>query len=552
MKLSIKENLTWLFKLKKQLIYSVLLIIFFTFLLIILFLSFNVKKTFLKNAERASFELVKTIQMSIRGLMIMRNPDFIQSTIENIKTEEVDINDIVGIHILDVSGKIIYSSEKDLINKRYDKLQDRSCSICHKKIGEAPSISSIEFDKNNQRILRVISTMPNEPECYGCHPKEQRITGKLIIDKSMKHIESEIFKIQSFIVGIGIFCFALLSITVGGTIGNKIEKYINEIVLKNRELSILYNMMGKLSKTIDFDELKTAVFEIIKDTFDADEVNIIVKKEELGYRCFTWNNKENTINRKKIDEDSSLYIITRQWYENNFNECVISHDRKEIYIPIEKNKIKMALIVLRNEQKMFTHAQFSLSQVVKEHISVAFENARLYYIAITDELTKLYTQRHFRFCIEREYLNYEKFGAKFSLLICDIDNFKKINDTFGHLVGDTVLLGVAKTILNSIRDNDLAFRYGGEEFAVILPATDLESGKMVAERIRENVESMIYDKGNNNIKVTISIGCASCPSNADTIRNLILLADEALYCAKRTGKNKVITADEMENICKRL
>jgi diguanylate cyclase (GGDEF)-like protein len=105
--------------------------------------------------------------------------------------------------------------------------------------------------------------------------------------------------------------------------------------------------------------------------------------------------------------------------------------------------------------------------------------------------------------------------------------------------------------MNSIRDNDLAFRYGGEEFAVLLPSTDLDAGQMVAERIRENVENTIYDKGNNNVRVTISIGCACCPRNADTIRSLITIADEALYCAKRTGKNKVILADDVKVICKK-
>jgi len=310
-------------------------------------------------------------------------------------------------------------------------------------------------------------------------------------------------------------------------------------------------MMGKLSKTIDFDELKVAVFEIIKDTFNADEVNVIMKKEGVGFRCFTWNRKEDNINRKKIDEESELYGITKLWDDGEIKKSFLSENKKEIYIPIERNNIKMALIVAKNEISGFTDAQLSITEVVKEHISVAFENARLYYLAITDELTKLYTQRHFRFCIEKEYLNYEKFGQKFTLLLCDIDNFKKINDTFGHPVGDNVLYGISRTIMNSIRDNDLAFRYGGEEFSVLLPSTDIESGKMVAERIRENVEMTIYDKGNNNIRVTISIGCACCPSDAIKIRDLITLADEALYCAKKTGKNRVIAANEVEILCKK-
>lgn len=546
---SIKENLTWLYKIKKNLLLTILSVIFFIFLGIILFLNFNVKKIFLKNSERNSYELVNAIQMSIRGLMITRNPEFIQNTIENIKIES-EINDITGIHILDVNGRVIYSSEREMINKKYDKYQDRSCILCHNKINNSPSISSIEFIRNGERILRVVSVIPNESACYACHPRSQKITGKLIIDKTMEHVESELLKIQNIIIGIGIVCFAILSLIVGGVVGSRIQNFIREILVKNKELLILYNMMGKLSKTIDFEELKVAVFEIIKDTFDADEVNIIMRKEGIGFRCFTWNREGNAINRRKLDEDSDLFKVTRLWNEGNIQKCILSDDRKEVYMPIEKNNVNMALIVIKKNNDKFTDAQLVLQQVIKEHISIAFENARLYYIAITDELTKLYTQRHFRFCIEREYLNYEKFGEKFTLLLCDIDNFKKINDNLGHLVGDSVLAGVAKSVMHSIRDNDLAFRYGGEEFAILLPSTDLESGKMVAERIRENVEMSIYDKGNSNVKVTISIGCACCPKNANTIRELISLADEALYCAKRYGKNRVITADEIRMFCK--
>lgn len=334
-KVAIKDSLNWLYKVKKQLLYTILLVIFFIFFAIIVFLNFNVKKNFLKNSERDSFELVNAIQMSIRGLMITRNPDFIQSTIENIKVES-DINDIIGIHILDINGRVVYSSEKDLISKRYDRFQDKSCILCHKKIDESPSISSIEFTRNSDRILRVISILPNEPACYGCHPKNQKITGKLIIDKSMKQIEAELFKIQSIILGIGIICFVLLSFIIVSIVGSKIEKFISEILLKNKELSILYNMMEKLSKTIDFDELKVAIFEIIRETFEADEVNIIMKKEGVGFRCFTWNKIENTINRRKVDEDSYLYNVTRLWDEDGIKKSYLSDDKKEIYIPIEK------------------------------------------------------------------------------------------------------------------------------------------------------------------------------------------------------------------------
>jgi diguanylate cyclase (GGDEF)-like protein len=103
---------------------------------------------------------------------------------------------------------------------------------------------------------------------------------------------------------------------------------------------------------------------------------------------------------------------------------------------------------------------------------------------------------------------------------------------------------VARGIVDSLRDNDdLAFRYGGEEFSVILPSAGLRGGTLVAERIRENISKSVFEKGSYNLKVTLSIGVSACPDNALTIKDLILGADKALYEAKKSGKNKVVVCE---------
>jgi diguanylate cyclase (GGDEF)-like protein len=111
------------------------------------------------------------------------------------------------------------------------------------------------------------------------------------------------------------------------------------------------------------------------------------------------------------------------------------------------------------------------------------------------------------------------------------------------VVGDGILRDVSRAIHVSIRDNDLAFRYGGEEFSVILPGTGPRGGRHVAERIRASVEATVFEKGKHNIRLTISIGSATCPDAAATVRDLILAADKRLYEAKKTGKNKVVAED---------
>ena len=182
--------------------------------------------------------------------------------------------------------------------------------------------------------------------------------------------------------------------------------------------------------------------------------------------------------------------------------------------------------------------------------SVSIENIsaheRVSEQAVTDELTGLPNNRAFRETIDREASRAERFGHELSLIILDVDNFKAVNDTYGHLQGDEVLRLIGKLLLEEPRAVDEPARYGGEEFVVALPETGTEGAVEIAERIRERLETSeipLLD-GNGVLKVTASFGTATVPLSASTVRQLFSAADEALYEAKRAGKNRVVTAPE--------
>lgn len=544
MKNSGETRLDWLYSLKKKILLGLFGILTLSIILTMVFIAVMLRDRLIKDSKHKTQELSNAIQSSLSSLMLKRDPDMIQGTIENIGSNN---HSILKAFILDKHGRIAYSSDKNEIGRILDRYKEESCLGCHQKTGTVPSDNTIIIYNNDSKLLRNVKVIYNSESCHGCHPKSDRINGKLIIDRSLKSTYSLITSIELMIFISGIVCIIFLIPFFSRVLTKGVNQYIDEIVHQNIELKLLYVMIERLSKTIDMEELKIIVIEIIKESLDADEVDVIFHKDTREYRVTAWSRDKGSVSRKKVDRDDPLFLIINNWLDGKITEEEISKDKNLIYLPIKKTDIDLALIIIRKTEGIFAPMRLGLLRIMSSHISVAFENAMLYHIAITDELTNLFTQRHFRTSIDRHFLDYEKYGEKLTLLMLDIDDFKKVNDTYGHMVGDSVLKDVAERIMLSIRDNDLAFRYGGEEFTVILPSTDSGGAKHVAERIREDIANHVFEDGTSNLKITVSIGVSTCPDNANTVRDLILTADQALYGAKHTGKNKVVVSEANKN-----
>jgi len=184
-----------------------------------------------------------------------------------------------------------------------------------------------------------------------------------------------------------------------------------------------------------------------------------------------------------------------------------------------------------------------------QQAAMAVEHARLYELAITDGLTRLFIHRYFQARLEEEILRAKRYHTTVSLILFDIDHFKKFNDTYGHQQGDIVLIEVAKVIKQTVRDTiDIPARYGGEEFTIILPETDGPGALLVAERLRKNVETHDFPGQEKPLHVTISLGIACYPDNASSKSVLIKKADLALYACKEKGRNcSLIFSDSMSD-----
>lgn len=154
-----------------------------------------------------------------------------------------------------------------------------------------------------------------------------------------------------------------------------------------------------------------------------------------------------------------------------------------------------------------------------------------------DGLTQLFNRNHWESCLLRECKRSQRYAAKTALIMLDIDHFKKINDSYGHLGGDAVLRSVAACLKNLVRETDIVGRYGGEEFGVIVADSDMQGAAILADRIRKAVETLVIEYDDRIIPVTISLGVAGFTPAIDRHETLIAQADEALYRSKERGRN---------------
>jgi diguanylate cyclase (GGDEF)-like protein len=218
-----------------------------------------------------------------------------------------------------------------------------------------------------------------------------------------------------------------------------------------------------------------------------------------------------------------------------------------LVIPLGPDGSENAMLLLTPEGPDFGDQSRELALWLGSQAAVALENVRLHRIverqASTDGLTELANRRHFEETLASEISRAERFGGSLALILADLDDFKQVNDRYGHQAGDDVLREFAAVLRETVRDIDLAARYGGEEFAMLLPQTDLEGAERVAERLREAMaERRLAIVPGSVFTVTASFGVAAFP-NSPTPAALFAAADEALYRAKSAGKNCVICAD---------
>ncbi len=232
------------------------------------------------------------------------------------------------------------------------------------------------------------------------------------------------------------------------------------------------------------------------------------------------------------------------------------HEGDRLYVPLTAGDQLVG--VLLAEDSVSGHVPSLLDvqalEIFANHAVSVLQSARAYEttqeLSVRDSLTEAFNHRYFQETLAKELTRHERSGNPFTLGMLDIDDFKKINDLFGHPVGDVVLKGLVEEMVRSVREMDTVARYGGEEFALIFPETTTDQALLVADRLRRRVASRLFSSPGvpHPLGITVSIGLASFPEDGATKRALVERADQALYQAKRSGKNCLVTASSLADL----
>ena len=337
-----------------------------------------------------------------------------------------------------------------------------------------------------------------------------------------------------------------------------LKKENNQIEKNLRQIEHLYDVIKEAGSTLNVQEMIELAKEFTERMFDLPhfviaalsndgkkyEIRITSGCDEAFFREFDIDLESNHLAAVLAREKKPVWVTSID-SESRFSKLKNLAIHSFAFLPfLVQDRVIGFLCAFSNRESLIDQERFSNFQVFCNQISIGLQKSLLYEkvqkLSITDGLTKLHSHRYFKQRLEEELILANRYSSQLSLLILDIDHFKHYNDTYGHVAGDHVLMEVAKILKEQSDVTHLVARYGGEEMVLIAPETTKEQGIELAEKIRKAVESNAFAVGKESTQVTVSIGVATYPHDAQTNLDLISKADKALYAAKERGRNRIV------------
>ncbi len=344
----------------------------------------------------------------------------------------------------------------------------------------------------------------------------------------------------------------------------------DEIVELRRQIErlSLFHEVGKaLASTLDLQKILQTIMEKISEFLQPDTWSLLMldeKTQELSFEIAIGAGASKLKDvRLKLGEGIAGWVALHgepvlvrdvksdARFSNKADEVTHAETQSVVCVPIKGREGIFGVIELVNcmGRESFVEEDIPILKNLADYAAIALENAhyveRIRELTITDDCTALYNARHLNFVLDAEVYRSTRYGYEFSVIFIDLDHFKLVNDNHGHLIGSKLLWMIGDLIKGHLRLIDYAFRYGGDEFVVLLPQTPKMHAVSVVRRLKDLLNSKLFftDEG-LNIRVTASFGVAAFPVDARTRKELLQLADEAMYHVKNTTRNDIALAGE--------
>ncbi len=331
------------------------------------------------------------------------------------------------------------------------------------------------------------------------------------------------------------------------------------------EVAVFHELGKALTSSLQLDQVLRTIMEKIEEFLRPDTWSLLLvdeAKQELYFELAIGKGaqalKDVRIGLGQgiagwVAQHGEVVIVPEVSKDTRFfsqvDEKTKVETRSIVAVPVRFRDHCLGVIELVNciGPEGFHQRDLTLLEALADFAAIALENARhvqrIHELTITDDCTSLYNARHLNFILETEIYRSQRYGYEFSLVFLDLDHFKKVNDTYGHLMGSKLLAEIGLVIKEHCRLIDFAFRYGGDEFVVLLPQTSKESACVVARRLHRLIRETIWLRAEKlDVRITPSVGVASYPTDSRTKVELLHLADEAMYSVKNTTRDGVAAA----------
>src|SRR5437016_425089 len=329
----------------------------------------------------------------------------------------------------------------------------------------------------------------------------------------------------------------------------------------SQELTIFHDVAKALTSMLDLDSILQAIMEKMAEYFRPDTWSLLMvdeEKNELYFAIAVGSAAEALKNvRLKVGEGIAGWVakhgerlivpdvLTDPRFAKRIDEMTKWETRSIICVPLRSKLRVLGVIQLVNVHlDHFTNQETFFLQALCDYAAIAIENARsvekIQELTITDDCTGLYNARHLYRTLETEVYRSSRFGYEFTVLFIDLDHFKQVNDTHGHPIGSKLLAEIGYLIKGQLRLIDYAFRYGGDEFVILLPQTGKDPALVVARRLRDTLRTSTFCQEEGlNLNVRASMGVATFPHDAKTPHDIIRQADEMMYLVKNTSRDNI-------------